>query len=103
MQKELDEQNEKLEKAKAQYTQLKSSAVGSNIRALSETYYSEIAFNYRSQETEWSIPKGQWKAKEDITTIWRPAKEIDWTNRVWESWTGKWRYVSIPVHDRGLQ
>jgi hypothetical protein len=37
VQKELDEQNEKLEKAKAQYTQLKSSAVGSNYRALSGT------------------------------------------------------------------
>jgi hypothetical protein len=52
VQKELDEQNEKLEKAKAQYTQLKSSAVGSRHHARSGTYYSETAFYYRSQETE---------------------------------------------------
>ena len=52
VQKELEEQNEKLEKAKAQYTQLKSSAVGSNHRAPSGTYYSETAFYCRPQETE---------------------------------------------------
>ena len=52
MQKELDEQNEILEKARAQYTQLKSSAVSSNYHALSGTYHSELAFYYRSQETE---------------------------------------------------
>lgn len=58
MQKELDEQKEKLEKAKVEYTQLKSSAVGSNFRALSVTYYPEKAFYYRSQETERTVPKG---------------------------------------------
>ena len=38
VQKELDEQKEKLEKAKAEHTRLKSSAVGSDHCALSETY-----------------------------------------------------------------
>jgi hypothetical protein len=60
VQKELDEQKEKLEKARAQYTQLKSSAVGSNHHALSGTFHHhEIAFYCRSQETERSVPKGQ--------------------------------------------